>query len=247
MDAKGKVALITGAATGIGRSCALKLAALGATVVVNYSRSRDEAEQTAAEAQRLGAAKTLVLKADVADDKQVRAMVEQVTRACGRIDVLVNNAGRTHYVEAKDLDGVQESQWDEIFDTNVKGTFFVSRACGPELRKARGCIINVASIAGYLGRGSSIPYAVSKAAIINLTKCLARALAPEVRVNAVAPGVVNTRWVAGQEAHVKRQSEGTLLGRVAGPDDIADPILGLILHADFVTGQTLIVDGGMYL
>ncbi len=247
MDAKGKVALITGAATGIGRSCALKLAGLGATVVVNYSRSRDEAEQTAREARELGAAKTLVLKADVADDTQVRAMVEQAVKACGRIDILVNNAGRTHYVEAKDLDGVQESQWDEIFDTNVKGTFFVSRACAAELRKSRGCIINVASIAGYLGRGSSIPYAVSKAAIINLTKCLARALAPEVRVNAVAPGVVNTRWVAGQEAHVKRQSEGTLLGRVAGPDDIADPILGLILHADFVTGQTLIVDGGMYL
>ncbi len=246
MDAKGKVALITGGATGIGRSCALKLAALGASVVVNYSRSRDEAEKTARDAEALGA-RALTVKADVAVDKEVRSMVDRAVTAFGGIDILVNNAGRTHYVDAKDLDGVQESQWDEIFDTNVKGTFFVSRACAKELRRSRGCVVNVASIAGYFGRGSSIPYAVSKAAVINLTKALARALAPEVRVNAVAPGIVNTRWVAGQEAHVKRQSEGTLLGRVAGPDDIADPIVGLITHADFVTGQILIVDGGFYL
>jgi 3-oxoacyl-[acyl-carrier protein] reductase len=246
VEAKGKVALITGAATGIGRSTALALAGLGASVVVNYSRSREEAEQTAADARARGGRAT-VLKADVADDREVRAMVEQVVQTYGRIDILVNNAGRTHYVEMNDLDGVQEAQWDEIFDTNVKGTFFVTRACARELKKTRGCVINVTSIAGYLGRGSSIPYAVSKAAGINLTKCLARALAPEVRVNAVAPGVVNTRWVAGRTEHVKRQSEGTLLGRLAGPDDIADPILGLILHADFVTGQTLIVDGGFYL
>jgi 3-oxoacyl-[acyl-carrier protein] reductase len=246
VDVAGKVALITGGATGIGRSCALKLAALGARVVVNYSRSRDEAEQTVRDAKTLGA-QALAVKADIAVDAEVRAMVDRTLTAFGAIDILVNNAGRTHYVDAKDLDGVLESQWDEIFDTNVKGTFFVSRACAGELRKSRGCVVNVASIAGYLGRGSSIPYAVSKAAVINLTKCLARALAPEVRVNAVAPGIVATRWVKGQEAHVKRQSEGTLLGRVAGPDDVADPIVGFITHADFVTGQVLIVDGGFYL
>jgi len=246
VDAKGKAALITGGATGIGRSCALKLAALGTNIIVNYSRSEAEARETVREVESLGA-RAIALKADVADDAQVWAMVERAVAAFGGLDILVNNAGRTHYVETADLDGVQESQWDEIFDTNVKGTFFVTRACARELKRAQGCVVNVASIAGYLGRGSSIPYAVSKAAVINLTKCLARALAPAVRVNAVAPGVVNTRWVAGRAEHVKRQSEGTLLGRVAGPDDIADPILGLILRADFVTGQTLIVDGGFYL
>jgi len=246
MDLRGKAVLITGGGTGIGRSCALKLAALGANVAVNYSRSEAEAAETVEAIRALGV-RGLAVKADISSDAEDRRMAEQVVEAFGRLDALVNNAGRTHYVDMADLEGVTEDRWDEIFDTNVKGTFLVTRACAEALKKAGGCVVNVASIAGYSGRGSSLPYAVSKAAIISLTKSLARALAPKVRVNAVAPGIVNTRWVAGQEAHVKRQSEGTLLGRVAESDDVAEAILGLILHGDFVTAQTLIVDGGFYI
>jgi len=246
MDVKGKAVLVTGGATGIGRSCALKLAALGADVAVNYSRSASEAEEVVASISASGR-RGLAVKADVAKDAEVRAMADRVLAEFGRIDVLVNNAGRTHYVDIADLEGVREEYWNEIFDTNVKGTFFVSRAFAGPLKASGGCIVNVASIAGFIGRGSSIPYAVSKAAIINLTKNLARALAPEVRVNAVAPGIVNTRWVKGKEAHVRRQSEGTPLGRVAEADDVAEAVLGLVLHGDFVTGQTLVVDGGFYM
>jgi 3-oxoacyl-[acyl-carrier protein] reductase len=246
MDVRGKAVLITGGGTGIGRSCALKLAALGADVAVNYSRSEAEAAETVNAVRSLGV-RGLAVKADIASDAEDRRMAETVIREFGRLDVLVNNAGRTHYVDMADLEGVTEDRWDEIFDTNVKGTFLATRACAEALKKAGGCVVNVASIAGFSGRGSSLPYAVSKAAIVSLTKGLARALAPRVRVNAVAPGIVNTRWVAGQEAHIKRQSEGTLLGRVAESDDVAEAILGLILHGDFVTAQTLIVDGGFYI
>ncbi|MFA6507279.1 MAG: SDR family oxidoreductase [Treponemataceae bacterium] len=246
MDVRGKTVLVTGGCTGIGRSCALKLAALGANVAVNYSRSAEEARQVVAEIEAIGR-KAIAVKADIAVDVEIRAMVARILAEFGGIDVLINNAGRTHYIDIADLEGVGEQQWDEIFDTNVKGTFFVTRSCAAALKKANGCVVNVASIAGYIGRGSSIPYAVSKAAIINLTKNLARALAPKVRVNAVAPGIVNTRWVSGKEEHVKRQSEGTPLGRVAEADDVAEAILGLVLHGDFVTGQTLVVDGGFYM
>lgn len=243
MDVKGKTVLVTGGSTGIGRSCALKLAALGANIAVNYSRSEEEALGTVREIEALGR-KAIAVKADVASDGEVRAMAARIVADLGRIDVLINNAGRTHYVDMSDLEGVTEEYWDNIFDTNVKGTFFATRACAPELKKNGGCVVNVSSIAGIQGKGSSLPYAVSKGAVINLTKGLARALAPHVRVNSVAPGIVNTRWVAGKDEHVQRMSEGTLLRRVAEADDVAEAILGLVLHGDFITGQTVVVDGG---
>ncbi|MFA6506888.1 MAG: SDR family oxidoreductase [Treponemataceae bacterium] len=243
MDVKGKSVLISGGGTGIGRSCALRLAALGAKIAVNYSRSAEEAAATVAEILASGG-KAVAIQADIAKDAEARAMAERVIAEFGRIDVLINNAGRTHYIEMADLDGVKEEQWDEIFNTNVKGTFLVTRACASALKEAGGCVVNVASIAGIRGTGSSLPYAVSKGAIITLTKGLARSLAPRVRVNAVAPGIVNTRWVAGKSDHIARLSEGTLLGRVAEADDVAEAILGLILHGDFITGQTIVVDGG---
>ncbi len=171
-------------------------------------------------------------------------MVARVVAELGGVDVLVNNAGRTHYVDMADLEGVTEEYWDDIFDTNVKGTFLVTRACADALKRSRGCVVNVSSIAGIQGKGSSLPYAVSKGAVINLTKGLARALAPAVRVNSVAPGIVNTRWVAGKDDHIARMSAGTLLGRVAEADDVAEAILGLVLHGDFIAGQTVVVDGG---
>jgi 3-oxoacyl-[acyl-carrier protein] reductase len=246
MEVKGKTALITGGATGIGKSCALMLAELGTNVAINYSRTNAEAMGTVRELEAKGI-KARAFRADVASDRDVRKMVQEVINEFGRIDVLVNSAGRTYYIEMDDLEGIQEEHWDELLNVNVKGAFWVTRACAPELKKNQGCVVNISSIAGFMGRGSSLPYAVSKAAVINLTKCLARSLSPSVRVNSVAPGIVNTRWVAGQNEHIRRQSDGTLLGRIAEPQDIAEAVLALVLQGDFNTGQTLIVDGGFNL
>jgi 3-oxoacyl-[acyl-carrier protein] reductase len=243
---KRKVALITGGGTGIGRAVALQLAARGIDIAVNYSRSAQEARETAAEAQKLGI-EALALQADVADDAQVRNMIETTVQHFGRLDYLVNSAGTTRFVAAGDLEGLTGEYWDDIMAVNVKGVFFACRAAAPHLKKTGGAIVTVTSIAGFTGKGSSIAYAASKAAAISLTKSLAQILAPEIRVNSVAPGIVLTRWVAGREDHVARLGADTPLGRVCGPEDVADVIVPLLLTAGMVTGQTIIVDGGAIL
>jgi len=234
---KGKVALITGSATGIGKAAALRLAKEGVHITVNYSKSEKEA---------LGV-KCLLVQATVSDDSQVRAMVQQTIETFGRLDLLVNNAGVTNFVQHDDLEGLKEEYWDRVMDVNVKGMFFCCRAAAPELKKQRGCIVNITSVAGITGLGSSIAYAASKAAAISLTKSLARVMAPEVRVNSIAPGIVQTRWVAGQEDHVSRLAEGTPLGRVATAEDVADVVYSVVAHSHFVTGETIKVDGGMFI
>ncbi len=246
MALNGRTAIITGGGTGIGRATALLLADRGVNVLVNYSRSADDAERTAAELRTKGV-KALPWKADVADDRAVREMIEAAVRELGRIDIVVNNAGKTHYVALDDLEGMKDELWDDIFSVNVKGAFFVSRAAAPELKKNRGCIVNVASIAGTNGRGSCMAYAASKAAMLSVNKSLALALAPEVRVNAVAPGIVMSRWVEGHEDHVEKLSKGTPLGRAATPEDVAEVILSLIERGNLVTGQAWVVDGGFSL
>lgn len=243
---KRKAALITGGATGIGKAVALALAAEGIDVAVNYSRSENDALATAAEIEKLGVA-CLPQKADVADDRQVRLMVENTVSHFGRLDYLVNSAGVTDYVDFADLEGLKEEYWDRAMAVNVKGLFFACRAASIHLKKTRGSIVNITSIAGITGKGSSMAYAASKAAAISLTKSLALALAPEVRVNSVAPGIVLTRWVAGREDHVKRLGDGTPLGRVCSPEDVAEAALPLLLSAGMVTGKTLVVDGGVTL
>ncbi len=241
-----KTALITGAGTGIGRSIALRLAAAGADIAINYSRSEKEALQTQKAVQESGV-RSLVYKADVADDGQVRAMVGETIEKLGRLDILVNNAGVTYFVEHADLEGLKGEYWDRIMGVNVKGMFFCCRAAAEELKKRKGCIINITSIAGLTGLGSSIAYAASKAAAISLTKSVARVMAPEVRVNSIAPGVVLTRWVEGQEDHVQRLAEGSPMGRVATAEDISEVAYALITQAGFVTGQSIVVDGGMFM
>lgn len=241
-----KVGLVTGGGTGTGKAVALALAKCGINVVVNYSRSGNEAEQTAAEVRRLGVS-CLVVQANVADDAQVRLMIEETIRHFGRLDYVVNSAGVTVFVDLKDLEGLKSEHWDYIMDVNVKGIFFVSRAASPYLKAARGSIVNITSIAGFNGQGSSIAYAASKAAAISVTKSFARVLAPEVRVNSVAPGIILTRWVAGREDHVTRYGAGTPLGRVCSADDVAEVVIPLLTGSSMVTGQTVVVDGGMTL
>lgn len=243
MSLQGKVAIVTGSGTGIGRAVAIDLAKLGASVVVNYSKSEKDAYETAEEIKQLGV-DCLVVKASVNDDAKVKEMVKTVVNHFGRLDILVNNAGTTTFVAHKDLEGLKEEHWDQVMDVNVKGLFFVCRAAENELRKNKGSIVNVTSVAGLNGGGSSIAYAASKAAAVSVTKSLSRVFAPDVRVNGVAPGVVITRWMDGQEEFVKKRSERTPLGRPAYPEDVSQVVLSLITGAGFVTGQTIVVDGG---
>ena len=241
-----KVAVITGGGTGIGRACALRLAREGAQVAINYSRSKAEAEATQQDIEALGR-DAMVYCASVTDDDAVRAMMQATADRFGRIDVLINNAGMTHFVDLEDLEGLKDAYWFEIMDVNVVGLFRCARAAAPALKASKGCIVNIASVAGVTGMGSSIAYAASKAAAISVTKSLARVLAPEVRVNGIAPGVVLTRWVDDHLDHVQKYGDATPLGRVATPEDVAEVAYSFIANAGLVTGQTLMVDGGMFM
>jgi 3-oxoacyl-[acyl-carrier protein] reductase len=243
MPAHPKVALVTGAATGIGKAVALRFARRGLAVGINYSRSQNEAEETLAEARGLGVPAEL-FACNVADDHAVRAMVAQCRQQLGGLDVLVNNAATTRFIDHGDLELLSDAVWDEILAVNLKGAFYCCRAALPLLQEREGAIVNITSVAGLQGTGSSIPYAASKAALNCVTKSLARAFGPRVRVNAVAPGPVRTRWLAGREAMVEWYLRETPLGRAAEPDDIAEAVEYLALGASLTTGQVLVVDGG---
>jgi 3-oxoacyl-[acyl-carrier protein] reductase len=237
------VALVTGSATGVGRATAVQLAKKGYAILVNYSRSQADAEATVAEVRKVGVPAVLH-KASVRDDAAVRAMVQVCLDELGGLDVLVNNAATTHFIDHTNLDALTDEVWDEILGVNLKGAFYCSRAALPALRERHGNIVNVTSVAGLGGQGSSIPYAASKAALNCMTKSLARAFGPEVRVNAVAPGPILTRWLADHQEHVDRFVEGAPLKRAATPDDIADVVVFLALGTSLMTGQVVVVDGG---
>jgi 3-oxoacyl-[acyl-carrier protein] reductase len=239
----GKVALVTGGGTGVGRAVVLQLAARGVQVAVNYSRSRDEAEATAADAAALGV-RSMAIACDVADDAAVREMVRHCQSELGRLDILVNNAGTTHFVPHADLEAMSEDKWDRILAVNLKGPFFTSRAAIPLMRAGGGAIVNVASVAGVAGAGSSIAYAASKGGLITLTKSLARAFAPDIRVNAVCPGVIISRWLAERQDMVDAAIKITPLQRASTTDDVADVVTFLACDAGMMTGQALVVDGG---
>jgi 3-oxoacyl-[acyl-carrier protein] reductase len=250
MDLEGKVAIVTGGGTGVGAATALALARQGCAVAINYSRSAAEAEETAAAARAFGP-RALAMKADVADDAACRTLVERTVRELGALHVLVNSAGVTRFIAHRDLDRVTDEAWDHILGVNLKGPFQCARAARAPMEAAGGGeIVSVSSIAGLVGIGSSIPYCASKAALNNLTITLARALAPKIRVNAVAPGFITGRWLRGGlgDAYdpVKTMLEARApLKRVCEPEDVAAAVLGFITGSDLVTGQVLTVDGGM--
>ena len=254
MEIKDKVVLVTGGATGIGRAAVLAFARSGAVgVAINYRSAKSDAEKLAGEVKAAGS-EPLLVKADVKSDDEVRRMIADVEKRFHGLDVLVNNAGVTHWVPVKDIEKLTDEVWDDILDVNLKGAFRCARAAAPLLGKNHGMVVNVASISGVLAPAtmSSLAYGTAKAALIYLTRGLAIALAPNVRVNAVAPAFTDTAWMAKHYAGnyddvMAKAAAGYPLKRIAKPEDIAGAILGLVTGGDFVTGQTLLVDGGLSL
>ncbi len=250
MTSLNKVVIVTGGGTGVGRATSLAMARLGYDVIVNYSRSKEDADATVSEITALGV-RAFAVQADVANDAECRAMVKFAVSELGRVDVLVNCAGTTDFIPFNDLDAVSDEAWERLYKVNVVGAFHCARAVRePMLASGGGMIINVSSVAAQLGQGSSIPYCCTKAALDNLTVSLARTLAPLIRVNGIAPGFIEGRWTQGglgsKYDGVKHAYEKTLpLGRVCQPEDIADGIVSLITGSKLVTGQTLTVDAGM--
>lgn len=252
MTESGKVAIVTGSATGIGAACALRLAGNGYRIVVNCTTSVAEAEETAAGCRQRGV-EALVVPADVADDSQCRALAQAALDAWGRIDALINNAGRTKFVKPKDLDGLTAEDFQSIYAVNTVGAFQTARAAADALRAAKGAIVNVSSLSAYTGLGSSIAYAASKGALNTLTLSLAQTLAPEVRVNAVCPGYVDTRWMQrtmkpdSYERFLAGLRENAPLATVTEADDVAEAACWFIEGGRTITGQLLTVDAGMHL
>jgi 3-oxoacyl-[acyl-carrier protein] reductase len=248
MTLQGKAALVTGAATGIGRAIAERFAREGARVAVNFRSSRDAAEQLVAHIRAAGGA-AIPVAADVSVESEVRAMLEQVQREFGRLDVLVNNAGWSTRVPHRKLDDLTDDIWDKAFDINLRGLFYCVRAAVPLLRKQAGtAIVNVASVAGSTGVGSSLAYAAAKAGVITMTKSLARSLAPEIRVNAISPGLIRTHF-AGRpdlDSDFIAEEMATPLKRLATVEECAGVALFLASSATAITGQNILVDGGLY-
>ena len=234
---QGRVALVTGAAKRIGRVVAVRLANEGADVVVHYHTSAAEARDAVAEIEKLGR-KSVALQGDLCNVAEIRRLVQQSVERFGRLDILVNSAANFLHSQLAD---VSEKLWDTALDTNLKAPFFCAQAAAPLLKQTHGVIINFADIGGILPWPGYIPHCASKAGVIMLTKCLAKALAPEVRVNAIAPGTITmsddpSEW----EADFIRRSP---LHRTGTPEDVADAV-SFLIHSDFLTGQTLVLDGG---
>lgn len=245
------VAVVTGSSSGIGAATALLFAQRGHDVAIHYSRQADEAERVAAQCREAGA-EVLVVQADVAEDAQCRALAEAVQRKWGRADALVNSAGMTtKFADLKELEALSADDFIDTYRVNVVGIFQVSRALAPLLKQGRhGGIVNISSIGGRMGTGSSMAYSASKGAVNTLTLSLARALAPSVRVNAVLPGMIDGRWLRralGEELFEqrrKRWESRALLGAVMQPEDVAGAAYYLAREATKVTGQLLDMDAG---
>jgi len=254
-DFDGKVVLVTGGATGLGAAIAIGAAKRGAkAVIVNYSKSAKEAEATAA-AVRAAGAEAVTAQGDVAEDADCIRIAAAASRF-GRLDALVNNAGITKHVAHAKLDGLSKEDFLSLYAVNTVGPFQMIRACRPLLEKATGqaSVVMTSSIAGVTGIGSSVAYAASKGALNVMTKSLARALAPKIRVNAICPGFMDTRWFGdafGPEQVQKiRESveKSTPLQVASTPEDIADAALFLISDAARrITGETLLADAGLHL
>jgi 3-oxoacyl-[acyl-carrier protein] reductase len=249
MSLAGKAAVVTGSSRGAGRATALALAKQGCNVLVNYSSSHEAAQEVVAEIKAFGV-ESLPFQANVAKDDDCRTMMDTAYQAFGRLDILVNNAGTTEFIRHSDLEKATDDIWDNILAVNLKGPFQCIRAAEKYLKESGdGSIVNVASVAGVAGTGSSVPYCASKAALINLGTTMARALGPEIRVNTVSPGFIEGEWLkAGfgdKYDMIKANNENkAVLGKVSQPEDVAEAIVSFITGSKLVTGQNIVCDGG---
>ena len=251
---KGKVAIVTGSSSGVGAATALQLAGLGCHVVVNYHSNSAGAERVVEQCQALDV-QALAVGGDVAKDEVCKALAQAAIDKWGRIDVLVNNAGTTKFVDHRDLDGLDAEDFQRIYGVNVIGCYQMTRAVtvAMEANEEGGAVVNVASTAAVTGIGSSVAYAASKGAMVTMTLSLARALGPKLRINAVCPGFIEGEWLReglGEEKYealMHANRSGAPLGVTATPETVADAIVHFVTGPQVVTGETLIVDGGRHL
>lgn len=236
------VAVVTGSSSGIGAAVARRLAKQGYRLVINSARSTEAGQALASSLPE-----AVYVQADISIEGQATGLIEQAIHAFGRLDVLVNNAGTTRRIPHEDLDAATPDIWREIFDVNVIGTWQTTVAAVPHLRASgSGCIVNVSSVAGSRPHGSSIPYAASKAAVDHMTRLLAKALGPQVRVNAIAPGLIETPWTETFTDFADWVTQVAPLRRVGTADEVAGAVFGLITST-YLTGQVMVLDGGMHL
>ena len=237
-----QVALVTGSTSGIGEATAKRLVALGAKVMLNSSTSISEGESLASELE--GAS---YHQADISSEDECKELVDATIETFGRLDILVNNAGFTSVIPHADLDGVTEEVFRRIIDVNIFGTWYLSRAAVPVLKESgSGNIVNISSIAGLRPVGSSIPYSISKAGVNQMTRLMANVLGPEIRVNAVAPGLVETPWTESWDTLHAAVAARSPMKRSATAEDCAEAVLG-ILRNTYQTGDVVVVDGGLTL
>ncbi len=253
-----KVAIVTGSATGLGAACAIDLAGRGYNVAINYTKSKKEADETYAAVKAKGV-EAILVQADMGQDDDCKKLAAETLKAWGRVDGLINNAGTTKFQAQGDLDGVTAEDFDRILRVNVTGPYMMTRAVYPTMKKQwegaqeRGSVVNISSIAGVMGVGTSIPYACSKGALNTLTLSLARQLAPAVKVNTVCPGFIQTRWLLGalgQENYDKMkmaQEQTTPLRQAGTPEQMAEAVIFFLTSATNITGEFLIVDAGTHL
>jgi 3-oxoacyl-[acyl-carrier protein] reductase len=245
MKFKDKVVVVTGGGTGLGRAMCCRFARQGATVVVNYSQSEAQAREVVAEIEYSGG-QAVEIRADVSQDRQARKLIEDTVARFGRLDVLINNAGWTRYIPHHQLEDLNEEVLEKTWAVIVKGPIYCIRAAVPHLKaNGGGTVINITSSAAFSATGSSVIYCAAKAALASVTKSLARALAPEIRVNAIAPGFVDTGFVNWTPEVIEQLESKNRLQRPINAEDVAAAAVFLAADADSTTGQTILVDGGV--
>ena len=253
MNLQSAVCIVTGSAVGVGAACAIQLAKKGARVVINYSKSEEEARETQAQCIAAGG-ETILVQGDVAQDTACKRIVQAALDKWGRIDGLINNAAITKFVDQRDLDGLDADDFQRLYAVNVIGPYQMTRAATPALQKQGGSVVMISSMSGITGVGSSNAYVATKGALNTLTLALARSLAPNVRVNAVCPGLIETRWhttrfdnLGDYEKFVENYEKIVALGKASSADDVAEVAVWLIEHGDMITGEMIKVDGGAHL
>ena len=253
MDLKSAVCIVTGSAVGVGAACAVQLAKKGARVVINYSKSEKEARETQAQCHAAGG-ETILVQGDVAQDADCKRIAQAALDKWGRIDGLINNAAITKFVDQRDLDGIDAEDFQRLYAVNVVGPYQMTRAAAPALQQQGGAVVMISSMSGITGVGSSNAYVASKGALNTMTLALARSLAPKVRVNAVCPGLIETRWhtarftnPADYEKFVDKYAENVALGKACSAEHVAELAVWLVEHGDMITGEMIKVDGGAHL